>query len=314
MLGLLKKRMKFPLGYAVVLILSLALVAVGCGGGGGEGGNGGADPSDGNTGSAANTTPEKSDDKSIHIGLVNWAEAVAVSNLWKVVLEEEGYEVELTEADAGVVFTGLAQGDVDFFVDSWLPHTHASYWEQYGDKLEDIGVWYDAAKIGLVVPAYMEAESIEDLNEHASALEGRIVGIDAGAGIMKSTHQAIEDYGLNLELLESSESAMLAELNRAIDAKLPVVVTGWSPHWKFAVYDLKYLEDPKGAFGGTEEIHIAARLGFSEDHPELAERLGSFTMNDDQLGSLEALIEEGMDPEDAAREWLKNNPGVVPGT
>ena len=62
---------------------------------------------------------------------------------------------------------------------------------------------------------------------------------------------------------------MTAALKRAYDAEEPIIITGWTPHWKFAKFDLKYLEDPKGSYGGEEEIHTIARLGLAEDFPEL---------------------------------------------
>ena len=106
----------------------------------------------------------------------------------------------------------------------------------------------------------MDINSIEELNEHVDDFGGRIVGIDGGAGIMLATEQAIEDYGLGLELLESSDMAMTAALVDAYMEEEWIVVTGWTPHWKFARYDLKFLEDPRGIYGGAEDS-IVARQG-----------------------------------------------------
>jgi len=64
-----------------------------------------------------------------------------------------------------VVFQSLADGQTDFFLDAWLPVTHESYMDQYGDQLVDLGYNFEGARIGLVVPSYMEADSIEDLLE-----------------------------------------------------------------------------------------------------------------------------------------------------
>lgn len=253
-------------------------------------------------------------DKNITVGYVNWAECVAVSNLWKVILEDQGYSVELKSLDAAPLFVGLSAGDLDFFMDSWLPVTHKAYWDEYKDKLDDYGVWYEGeAKIGLVVPEYAELNSIEELNAHKDKFNGKITGIDPGAGIMKASEKAISDYGLDYELIQSSEAAMLAGLEKAYRNQEWIALTGWSPHWKFAKYDLKYLEDPKGSYGEAEYLHTLANKEFSQKNPEVAEMLKKFRMDDTQIGTLEAYINDGMKPEDAAKKWISENQAIVDG-
>ena len=73
-------------------------------------------------------------DKKITIGYIPWDEAIAASYLWKNILEDQGYEVELKNVEVGRDLPGAGGGDVDLFLDSWLPQTHASYWARYGDK------------------------------------------------------------------------------------------------------------------------------------------------------------------------------------
>lgn len=73
----------------------------------------------------------------IKIGLVNWECAVASSNVMKLVFEQAGFQVELVEADAGVMYTGLAGGDVHLSFTAWVPLTHASYYEKYVEDFED---------------------------------------------------------------------------------------------------------------------------------------------------------------------------------
>ena len=110
----------------------------------------------------------------------------------------------------------------------------------------------------------MDISSIEDLKDPdvAASIGGRIVGIEPGAGIMMATERAIEEYGLdNIQLLESSSSAMGKELLEAYEEQRPIVVTGWTPHWKFAKMELKYLDDPLGVYGGEEPIHTMVRQG-----------------------------------------------------
>lgn len=248
----------------------------------------------------------------VDIGYVNWAECVAVSNLWKVILEEEGYNVKLTQLDVAPLFVGLNKGDIDVFMDSWLPITHETYWEKYKENLEDYGIWYEeSAKIGIVVPEYVNIDSIGDLKNNADKFESEIIGIDPGAGIMKAADRANEDYGLDFEVVQGSEPAMMAALDKAYDDEDWIAITGWSPHWMFAKYELKYLQDPEKSFGKEEEIHILANKNFSEEQPEVAAMLKKFKMTDKQIGSLEGLINEGMEPTDAAKQWKQDNQDVI---
>ncbi len=252
---------------------------------------------------------------SVNLAYVNWAEGIAMTNLAAVVLEDKmGYTVELTMADAAPVFASVASGSTDAFLDVWLPVTHEDYIKEYGDKIVDLGVSYENALLGLVVPAYVEINSIEELNANKDKFGGEIVGIDAGAGLMGAAEKAMEEYNLDYKLLTGSGPVMTAALGKAIDANQPIVVTGWAPHWKFAKWDLKVLQDPKGVFGEAENIHKYSRQGLEEDMPEVAEFLKNFKLTEAELGDLMGAIEEGDgEPVDAAREWMKNHEALIDG-
>ncbi|WP_422768641.1 glycine betaine ABC transporter substrate-binding protein [Plantactinospora sp. WMMC1484] len=282
-------------GIALAAAAALALGAAACGGD--------ADDS-GSTG----------DSNKITIGYMAWDEAIAASNLWQRILEDKGFEVELKNLEAGLVYGGLAKGDIDLFLDGWLPQTHAAYWEQYGDKLEKIGVWYDNASLSIAVPQYVDGvDSLEDLAGQAETFNGEIIGIEPGAGLTAATQdKVIPGYGLTdvMDLKTSSTPAMLAALDRAISGKEPIVVTLWHPHWAYAKYQLKDLADPKGTLGQAEEVTTLARAGFGEDFPEVTAMLKKFTMDSQQLGSLEDLMfnVHKDDEAKAVDAWLEANP------
>lgn len=136
----------------------------------------------------------------------------------------------------------------------------------------------------------------------------KIIGIEPGAGIMKATVKAIEEYGLDeWTLVESSSAAMGAELTKAYENKEPIIVTGWTPHWKFAKFDLKYLDDPKGVYGKEESIHTLVRKGLKEDEPNAYKLLDQFQWTGDDMAEVMVMIEEGEDPEAAAEKWIEEN-------
>mgnify|MGYP006275060567 CR=1 FL=1 len=252
-------------------------------------------------------------DKTIRMGIVNWADAIAMSNLARVILEEEyDFTVETVYADAGVVFSSIAQGDNDLYLDMWLPVTHQSYMEEFGDDLTLISPTYEGARIGLVVPSYVSIDSIEDLNAAADRFDDQIVGIDTGAGIMQTTSRAIDEYDLDLRLTASSGPVMTAALQEAIDEEEWVVVTGWRPHWKFARWDLKFLEDPQGLYGEAETTYAVGTSTFEQDFPEVTAFLNNFLLSDSQLGGLMGRIADSdAEPYAVAREWVADHPELV---
>lgn len=263
-------------------------------------------------GCSGNSNSAQQNKKVVKIGYVNWAEGVAMTHLAKVVLEDKmGYKVEVTMADVAPIFTSVANGDYDAFMDAWLPVTHESYMKEYGDKLVDLGTSFEGARIGLVVPEYVTINSIEEMNAEKAKFDGKIIGIDSGAGIMKATDKAIKDYNLNYKLVPGSGPAMTATLKDAIERQEWVAVTGWKPHWKFATWKLKFLEDPQGVYGNVENIHIVARKDIEKDLPEVTQFFKKFKLNDQQLGSLMGLIAESDDPVKSSREWMKNNEQLV---
>jgi glycine betaine/proline transport system substrate-binding protein len=305
--GLLRR-----LTMASAALLTMALVAAGCGTIGGTDNAGGS-----KTTSQSGDSGGSGNGKTIKIGWIPWDEDIVVSNLWKQELEKKGYKVQLVQLDPGPLFTGLAKGDIDLFFDTWLPVTHKSYWDRYGKQLEDMGIWYDNATLALTVPNYVtDVKTISDLKGKASEFGGRITGIEAGAGLTQATEQkTIPGYQLTgeYELAKSSTPAMLAELQKAIKAKKPIVVTLWRPHWAYAKLPIHDLQDPKGTLGKAEKLHVVGRQGFGKDFPELKTWLSNFTMDDKHLGTLEDVAlnqNKGKEAEGVA-EWSKQNADFV---
>ena len=276
----------------LVTILSLTAL-IGCGGG---------------------DTGNKSESKGVvKISYPNWVEGIAMTNLSKVILEEEmGYKVDIAMADIGVIFTSLADGSTDFLLDSWLPVLHKDYMARYKDDLLDLGKNFDNGVVGIAVPAYAKADSLADLDKYKADFGGKIIGIDAGANIMNTTEDAIKQYGLDYELVTASEPVMIASLSEAIENNESIAVIGWKPHWKFAKWDLKFLEDPKNLYGDTEAIHTISRKDIKEDLPEVAEFFENFHFNDEQLSDLILKMEDGGDDKlETARTWIKDNEELV---
>lgn len=266
---------------------------------------------------ASSESAAESADETIDIGQISWAENIAVTNMWKVILEEEGYDVEFHLLDMGTQMAALADDELDVNLEFWLPVQDKNYLEQYQEQIDfSEEVWYDNAKVGLVVPAYMEdINSIEDLNENKELFESQITGFDPGAGTMDTTEEMIAEYELDFELVPSSEPAMLTAIEEAIREEAPIVAPLWNPHRVFSEMDLKYLDDPKNMFGETEKIHHAKRLGFADDFPEVNQWLKNWKMDDDSIGELMSYVAEaeeaGEEPIVGAEKWVEDNRDLI---
>ncbi len=232
----------------------------------------------------------------------DWKESVALASLAKMVMEEKGYEVVLSKMDIGAIYANLAKGEGDLFLSAWLPNMHKDYMRRFGDKTEPIGVSFEEARTGLVVPAYMAMNTIKDLNHYTQHFDSTIVGIEEVSGVYKHTQKAIEHYKLDFTQKSGNEKTMLKKLKQAFNHREPVVVTGWKPHVKWTQYDLKFLEDPGNVFP-SDQCVIIARKGFSEEYPILVEFLQNFTLKEAELHNLMAALEDNMENEAGVQQW-----------
>ncbi|MDQ0229946.1 glycine betaine ABC transporter substrate-binding protein [Metabacillus malikii] len=157
-----------------------------------------------------------------------------------------------------------------------------------------------------------ESSSSKDTKTIGEAVNYEVIGIDPGAGIMKATSSALEEYELSdWELVEGSGAAMTASLKKAYDKEEPIIITGWTPHWKFSKFDLKYLEDPKGVYGEAENIHSIARKGLAEDLPGVHKVIDQFAWTPDEMGEVMSNIQDGVSPEEASATWVEENSDKV---
>ena len=152
----------------------------------------------------------------------------------------------------------------------------------------------------------------ETTTNFSEELDYTITGIEPGAGITGQAINTLEEYE-NLEgweLEESSTAGMIGSLDAAIKNEEPIIVTGWNPHWKFSAYDLKYLEDPKGTFGGSENINTIVRKGLEEDMPNAYKVLDRFYWEPQDM---EAVMFDAQEVsfEEAANNWIEENQDKV---
>lgn len=267
----------------------------------------------GGCGQTGNNTNGNADKKiTVSIGKVPYPDMWPATYIIKDVAEELGYETKIVEADIGLVYQGLAQGDINVFPDVCLPIVHQSYMDKYAGKFEVVGTVYKNAPSGLTVPANVDIDSISELKGRADEFDGRIVGVEPSAGMMMQTEETIETYGLDeYELLEGSTPAMLAEVKKATKNNDPILFLSWRPHPMWLDYDLKILEDTKDLWP-TYDAKTGVSNDFKEKAPDLYKFIQNFEISIPEIEEMLLQMEnENKDMDALAKDWIAQNRTAV---
>ncbi|UVF78671.1 glycine betaine ABC transporter substrate-binding protein [Gordonia mangrovi] len=293
--------------------MAAALLFTACGGGSGED-VASRFSSCSVTAGIADASAEPVGEPNIIIGaFVGWDESTAAAHLMKNILATNGYDAQVKTLDVRAGFSATANGEIDVIPDVWLPTTHSSYIDRYGSRMDPLGCWYDNAQLTIAVNSSSPARSIADLATMGGAYDNTLVGIEPGAGETSVViNRVIPEYGLaDLTFRSSSTADMLGSLQQATDDQRNIAVTLWRPHWAYTEFDIRDLEDPKGAMGGEEGIWNFATKGFGDSAPKAAQMFTNLILPDAGLAELEYLMVQRYDradPDGAVVEWLSAHP------
>jgi glycine betaine/proline transport system substrate-binding protein len=253
--------------------------------------------------------------KGLLLANIGWDENVAVSNLTKVLLEDElGYEsVDIrTQDNLNATYRDVASGELDAFQDVWLPNQKANL-DQVAEDVEHLDPWFlGETKQGMAVPAYMDVRSIDQLNGTDAQF---IFGIEPTSVMMQWVGgEVIPAYGLEQKLVAAPTAGMLEEVERLYTFRDEFVFLAWSPHWMNQRYDIRYLEDPKDAMGPTNdpaECSTIVRRDLQKDAPVAYAFMNALELTEAQINDLESVINAEDDPLAGARQWASENREVV---
>lgn len=257
-------------------------------------------------------------DEPIVLGEADWPGFRAKNSVIEYILENIGYKVERRTASDPILHEGLTQGDVDVHIGSWLPQNN-DLRMKYKGELNYVTQNMTEGIYTLAVPKYVwdaGVKSHADLQDYADKFDNKLYLGPTGWASYKLMKGAIEDdiYGLgDWEAVNSSQSALMAQIEKSIDEKEWIVFVGWQPHWMNSVYDIKYLEDPKRLWESPYSwVDTLTRQGFEKDYPEVYRFLQQFKV--DIEDNNDWIYEIGFNEKDemkVAEDWVKNNILVV---
>ena len=254
---------------------------------------------------------------------VGWTDITATTAVTTEILDALGYETDVKVLSVPVTYTSLANNDLDVFLGNWMPTMEADI-----APYRDAGTVVTMEKPNLEGAKYTLAttqklydaglKSFQDIDTFKDQLGGKIYGIEPGNDGNRLILEMIEgdQFGLgDFELVESSEQGMLSQVKRAAQRDEGVVFLGWEPHPMNANIDMAYLEGGDEVFGpnlGGATVWTNTRAGYVEECPNLGKLLQnlefSLEMENEIMG---AILDEGKEPRQAARDWLQANPGVL---
>ncbi|MCA1972089.1 MAG: choline ABC transporter substrate-binding protein [Caenispirillum sp.] len=260
--------------------------------------------------------------RSVRFADVGWTDITATTAATSVVLEALGYQPSAEILAVPVTYASLKNGDVDVFLGNWMPTMEADVRPYLEDgSVKDLGANLEGAKYTLAVPQYAfdgGLKSFQDIAKFKDKLDGKIYGIEPGNDGNRLIQGMIDDdqYGLGgFELVESSEQGMLSQVTRADRRDEWMVFLGWEPHPMNANHDMAYLSGGDDVFGpnfGGATVHTNVRADLPEQCPNLARFIDNVTfslaMENEIMG---AILNNGEQPNAAARAWLKQNPQMA---
>ena len=252
---------------------------------------------------------------------VGWTDITATTAATSLVLTALGYETETKILAVPVTYTGLAEGDIDVFLGNWMPTMEADIAPYRDAKTVDtVRTNLEGAKYTLATNeagAALGIKDFKDIAAHKDALEGKIFGIEPGndGNRLISDMIASGPFGLDgFEVIESSEQGMLAEVANLSDDAKPIIFLGWEPHPMNANFKMSYLTGGDDYFGpnlGGATVATNTRAGYVAECPNTGKLLSnlvfSLPMENEIMG---AILNDGTDPEAAAKAWLAANPAT----
>ncbi len=253
---------------------------------------------------------------------VGWTDITTTTAVASSLLAGLGYEPEVQVLSVPVTYASMKNKDIDIFLGNWMPTMEADIAPYREDgSVEVVRSNLEGAKYTLAVPTYVAEEGLRnfaDIARFHDQLDTKIYGIEPGNDGNRLIQEMIDSNAFGLEdfdLVESSEQGMLSQVRRSERRNEWIVFLGWEPHPMNSNFELVYLAGGDDWFGpdfGGATVYTNTRAGYAEDCPNVGRLLQnlefSLAMENEIMG---AILDEGMEPAAAARQWLQNHPETI---
>lgn len=226
--------------------------------------------------------------------------------LKEIIKQKLGIAAEGILVNNQEIFRMVAEGKADFTTAPMLPSCEALEIEYQG-HLENLGSNLDGCKLGLIVPSYVEINSITEIKSCAQKFKNKIYSLQRRTSLGRMAGEVLKSYEISgYSIVYNEEKVMLEALHKAIANKEWIIITGWQPHYMFSEYDLKYLQDPRKIFGSEDHCATLVKQGLKAENAELYHIIKSFKLNMNAVNDALGEINKGTSIKDAALRYLNS--------
>lgn len=255
---------------------------------------------------------------------VGWTDITVTTAVTRLVLADLGYRTQVKRLSVPDTYQAMQDGKIDVFLGNWMP-SMANDINPYMENgtVQSLGANLTGAKYTLAVNQAAHdggVKSFADLARFKHELGAKLYGIEPGNDGNKLIQSMIDKNAFDLggfTLVESSESAMLAQVKRAEHLKQWAVFLGWAPHPMNNQLQMHYLDGGDEFFGpdyGGASVHTNVRTGFAEQCGNVTQLLRNLRFSLDMENHLMgAILNQNTNPRREAKAWLKANPQALAG-
>lgn len=198
-----------------------------------------------------------------------WDSVAFHNTVAQIILEKGyGYQTEIMSGSTPATFTGLENGDIDIYMETWVQNIQQIYNDAIDSgKVVELSTNFDDNRQGLYVPTYViegdpergiepmapDLKTVEDLKKYPEVFtddedpsKGRIYGAPSGWEVGDVLEVKYKAYGLDEYynyFNPGSSSALAVSLGTSYENGDPWVGYYWEPEWVMSKYDLTLLED-----------------------------------------------------------------------
>ena len=264
---------------------------------------------------------QRSDGVPLRLGQISLSFYAVTGGVVQEVLERLGHTVEITQGSHAQIFPKLGAGEVDLLVAAWLPHGHAMYGAQYGDRAEPLAALYEGARFAWMVPSYVpeaQVAQIDDLKKSnvLARMDKTIQGTGRDSGNMIVSAEVLQTYGLDsagYRLVPGSVADFHGAYDRAIVEQRWFVMPLWWPHYINRVGNMRPIEEPRHLLGPANTgTLVAAKQWVSQAPHRTIAVLKNMHLGLDAVAEMDYMVNvQKMTPRDAARSWMQTNTRAV---